>query len=273
MLLGHNSTDNMAKVKLSSWFVHALILWHYGTCREVNIDNRDLELIQIYRKIVEAKWKNESCSEDHNLLGSESIFQDYSFWDKEISTVNNVANYLTSMWRFKGTNNLSLIENEASIYTLTKTIALSSDQVYGSVICFDKYKFQNKSRFCPYAFKESTGRNRTIIRDLGRNNDYHTTPEPPKNNNITKHTFVWWHVGKNSLSNNTRLKQNTVHYDMNLDNPSSNATGNSSLYNITSSYVPIKYGKWTTPYYDCFGGKTWMITYLAPFYDETEEFL
>jgi hypothetical protein len=111
---------------------------------------------------------------------------------------------------------------------------------------------------------------------LGRFNDYITTPTANPNGFYTKHSFIWWHVGKRSLSNVTKLKQNIIYYDTNLDKAAisrQNLSVNGGYYNVTSNYIPLEYGKWTTPYYDCFGGKTWMITYLAPFYDEADKFL
>ncbi|CAB3996142.1 probable G- coupled receptor CG31760, partial [Paramuricea clavata] len=184
-------------------------------------------------------------------------FQDYSLWSNEIGTTNNVANYLTSMWRYKDEINRSLIENEMAIYTLAKTIAMSSDNIYGSVVCFDENKFQQRRQFCPYAFKDSKRGKRAItVHDLGRFNDYLTTPTHVlrRNNTFTKYNFNWWHADKPASN-------------------SLNISANGTSYNITSNYIPSSYGKWTTPYYDCFGGQTWMITYLAPLYDEADTYL
>ena len=266
----------MAKVYVCSWLVCIVFVLYKNTWgEEIHKYPRfhDLELVTRYRNAVDRKIKNGACEQDYNLLAGSSIFQDYSYWNKEIRTANNVANYLTSMWRFKS-NNRSLIENEAAIYSLTKTIVLSSEQIYGSVVCFDEDKFQGRRQFCPYAYKNSTGTNRTIIRDLGRSNDYLTSPSTQKND--SKHSFIWWHVCKGFTKTTEQLKQRTVCYDTDLDNPATNSLNVSTsrkYYNITSSYVPIKHGKWTTPYYDCFGGQTWMITYLSPFYDEANTFL
>ena len=267
----------MAKVNLISWLVLiSFVLLYSDTHGSKPVENDDLELLLVYRTIVDKTLKDKPCSEDYNLLGNGKIFQDYSFWDNEIRTANNVANYLTSMWRYKNENSRSLVENDAAIYTLAKTIALSSDNVYGSVICFDENKFRGRRQFCPYAFKNRT--NETIVRDLGRFNEYLATPTPTTimNETFTKHTFIWWHVGKKYILNATQLKQKTVKYDTNLDNPTANSpnvSANETYYYITSNYIPINHGEWTTPYYDCFGGKTWMITYLAPFYDEVNNFL
>lgn len=266
----------MAIVYISSWLVCIVFILHQNTCGEEVQKyprRRDLELITRYRNVVEQKISNGGCRQDYNLLAGSSIFQDYSYWDKEIRTANNVANYLTSMWRFKGKNNRSFIENQAAIYSLTKTIVSSSEQIYGSIVCFDEDKFQSRRQFCPYAYKNSTAEtNRTIIRDLGRSNDYLTTPSK----NDSKHSFIWWHICRGFTNATEQLRQNTVCYDTDLDNPTTNSlnvSNSKKYYNITSSYVPIKHGKWTTPYYDCFGGQTWVITYLSPFYNEANTFL
>ena len=267
----------MAVVNSISWLIYFLLLVsHHSSARRK--DKIDLELLTLYRNFIDNKLSSEPCTEDYNLLGTGNILQDYSFWDKEIRIVNNVANYITSMWRYKDARNRSLVENVATMYTLAKTVALSSQQIYGSVVCFDMFKFQGRRQFCPYAFTNVTQKNRTIVRDLG-SYDYLTTPSPSRNGSSEKqrHTFVWWHVGKKYLANATlQLEENNVFYDTNLDNPASNAVNasqNGRYFNITASQVPINHGKWTTPYYDCFGGKTWMFTYLAPFYDEANGFL
>ncbi|CAB4027338.1 Hypothetical predicted protein [Paramuricea clavata] len=219
------------------------------------------------------------CSENYNILGHKTIFHDYSFWDNEIKFANNVANYLTSMWRYKDGNNRSLIENEEAIYTLTSSIAISSDRIYASAVCFDRNKFQARRQFCPYAFKNSSG-DPLIVRDLGRFNDYltpHYVQMKQDNNTYIKHKFIWWHVGKKYLSNATQLQQNTVYFDKNLDYLATNGLNVSALngeyFNITSKYIPVSFGKWTTPYYDCFGGITWVISYLVPFFDEADKYL
>ena len=273
----------MAKIRLISWLVYVLFVIYNDSNGENPNDlgrSEDLDLFQRYRSHVDMTYlRNGSCEQDYNAVLHGNIFQDYSFWNNEITTTNSVANYLTSMWRYSNKNNRSLVENEATIYSLAKTIALSSEKIFGSVVCFDKGKFQGRRRFCPYAFKNKTRKNRTlIVRDLGRVGDYVLDPSVDHRGRV-KTKFAWWHTGKMDLSNATELKQNTVYYDTNLDSPtastnnSRNVSVNGKFYNVTSSYIPLEYGKWTTPYYDCAGGMLWMITYLAPFYDEADTFL
>lgn len=269
-------TRGMAVVKPISWLVYALFMFNHEVFGLPSNKNHDLRLILEYRKVIENKIKSTPCTEDFNLLGMESILQDYSFWNNEIRTVNQVANYLTSMWRYKDKRNRSILENAPAIYTLAQTIALSSKKIFGSVVCFDEGKFQGKRQFCPYAFKNDTEKNHSVVRDLGRHTDYLTKPTSHPTESFLKYTFVWWHVGRQYLSNVAKLRQRTAYFDINMDNPgneSQNIFPWGRYYNITSSYIPIQYGRWTTPYYDCFGGKTWMITYLAPFYNEHNEFL
>ena len=267
----------MAKVNSISWLVYVLLVLYNngnGQSSKEKKRNHDLVLLLRFRETIDKQFlsnRSGPCTQDFNLLHHDKIFQDYSLWDNEIRTANNVANYLTSMWRYLNKNNRSLAENEATIYTLAKTIALSSEQIYGSVVCFDKYKFQGRRQFCPYAFKSNTRTNQTIVRDLGRAGDYITVPNTAR----AISNFTWWHSGVKSLSNPTKLKQNTVYYDTNLDNLTSNSLNASvdGKYNVTSNYIPLEYGKWTTPYYDCVGGMTWMFTYLVPFYDGADTFL
>ncbi|CAB4034039.1 Hypothetical predicted protein [Paramuricea clavata] len=267
----------MAKANLTFWLVFLpFVLYYDFTYAHVNFN---FVLLQDYRKYIDTMLKVRPCSQDYNLLGLVKIFQDYSFWDSEMKIATNGANYLTSMWRFKDEKGRSLIENEEAIYTLAKTIAMSSDRIFGSAVCFDENKFQVKRQFCPYAFKNSRRNRVIIVRDLGRFNDYLTnsiwTTLEHRSFNISN--FTWWRVGKTFPSKATQLKQSTAYFDTNFDNLATkkriNVSGNGKYFNITSNYIPINYGKWTSPYYDCVGGKTWMITYLVPFYDETDTFL
>lgn len=126
--------------------------------------NRDLRLFQVYRDIRDIYTKMYSTCRNDYYIPDGIISHDYSFWDNEAKIANNVANYLTSMWRYKGENNRSLIENEEAIYTLANTVAITFGRIYGSAVCFDENKFQAKRQFCPYAFKNS-GSNRVIVRD------------------------------------------------------------------------------------------------------------
>ena len=270
----------MAKVNLTSWFVFILFVLYYDTyAHGKSPRSDDFQLILLYRKILNTVLKTRPCSKDHSLYGHDGmIYQDFSFWYNEIKIANNAANYLTSMWRYKDDNNRSLIETEEAIYTLTNSIALSSNRIYGAAVCFDENKFQARRQFCPYAFKNSSG-NRLIVRDLGRFNDYLAPPTITTvyNRTFRNYKFIWWHDGKIFLSNATQLQQNTVYFDTNSGNLATNGLNLSALngeyFNITSSYIPISFGQWTSPYYDCFGGMTWMITYLAPFFDEANKYL
>ena len=141
----------MAKASLTWWSVFMLFVFYEDTYANVN-HTHDLKLLQYYRDFIDNYTKVYSCRNDY-YTGS-IIIHDYSFWDNETKIANNVANYLTSMWRYKGENNRSLIENEEAIYTLVNTVAITFGRIYGSAVCFDENKFQARRQFCPYAFKK-----------------------------------------------------------------------------------------------------------------------
>lgn len=267
----------MARVLLNNTMFGFLLLLVFAN---VNAENDDLQLILLYRDFIDAKLAKEPCQHDYNLLHDEDIIQDYSFWNKDIATVRNVASYLMSMWPFKDSQNRSLVESVQAIYTLVKTITLSSDQIFGSAICFDKSMFQGRRQFCPYAFKNYTpGTNasyKTIISDWGRLYDYLSPPHPNRKFS-GEDNFTWWRISEEYRRNIT-LPYNTVSYDVDLHRRlrnviNENDTNYGRHFDTTTNYVPDKLGKWTTPYYDCHGGKIWMFTYLTPFYDEAGKFL
>ena len=221
--------------------------------------NYDPELILLTRELVDESFKD-GCDKDFLFTRTKSLVIDHGPWDREVKLANNVANFLTSMWRYKNRKNFnySLVENEATMYSLIRSNVLSSPSIYGSAICFDRYRFKRLERFCPYAFKDQTVKDRIRVLDLAAKYDY-----------MNKTEFVWWNAGRRK-GLKTKLEREIEYYDTNFDLPKSNI---SQLFNVTASFVPSDSGDWTAPYYSCFGGRTWVFTYMVPFYDETDEFL
>lgn len=166
---------------------------------------------------------------------------------------------MTSLWRKKKSNNRSVAEEDDFLYGNVRSIVMFSRESFGSVICFDKNQYKDYYLFCPYAFKPQ-GRNNTIeIFDIAAQNggyDY------DNDNNA-----IWWKDTKVKALT-LKLETQTEFYAVRV---------NSTVLEEKKKYlVPVvRYsdGVWTRPYYDCFGGKIWMVTYMAPFFNESNQFL
>ena len=258
--------QRMANVYSIAWLVYLSLLCGLYPVLPASESSRakdDLLLLFQYHKYVANKLSNRSCTYDYPLTQNKTLIFDYRAWEKEQDLANNVANFLTSMWRYKNSENFSLVENEPTMYSLVRSNILSSHLVYGSAICFEGHGFMKRKRFCPYAFRDKTAKNRVRVFDLGTKHDYlNKTPE-----------FVRWEIGrKKGLK--IKLKSDIEYYDTNwMHVNASDLRQSDRFFNVTGRFVTSNDTVWTTPYYDCFGGKTWLLTYLAPFYDGLNRFL
>ena len=78
---------------------------------------------------------------------------------------------------------------------------------------------------------------------------------------------IWWHEPRNKALTFIPVKS------LGFFEERFNATAKKAKKKEAFPHVTFENGTWTRPYFDCFGGKVWMVTYLAPFYNETDEFL
>ena len=180
-------------------------------------------------------------------------------WRQEALLTVQVANLMTSLWRSRGRDGDPIGANDALLYHYVRSIVLFSPSVFGSVICFDNYLYKNYTRFCPYAFRDSKLKKKIRVKDIvsaSQGYDY-TTDE----------NAIWWHKPKNKALT-FRPESITSYYQVRY-----NLTHTDKLKKRVFPHVTFKDGAWTRPYFDCFGGKIWMVTYLAPFYNETDDFL
>ena len=178
-------------------------------------------------------------------------------WKKEALLTVQVANLMTSLWRAPGENGFPVAANDALLYHFVRSIVLFSPPVFGSVICFDNNLYKNYTRFCPYAFRDSTLNGSVHVFDIA-NGDYDYT---------TDSNAIWWHKPKKKALSFKPAKS-AGYYEERF-----NATVKKAIKKQVVPHVTFENGTWTRPYFDCFGGKVWMVTYLAPFYNETDDFL
>ncbi|PFX24932.1 putative G-protein coupled receptor CG31760 [Stylophora pistillata] len=180
-------------------------------------------------------------------------------WKQEALLTVQVANLMTSLWRSRGKDGNPIAANDVLLYHYVRSIVLFSPSVFGSVICFDNYLYKNYTRFCPFAFRDPELNKSVHVIDIVADNEgYDYT---------TDKNAVWWHKPKNKALG-FRPKSITSYYEVRY-----NLTHTQKLKKKVFPHVTFEDGAWTRPYFDCFGGKVWMVTYLAPFYNETDDFL
>lgn len=215
----------------------------------VNVLGKELQYVaEIHKKL-----QNSSGCNDVAVL---NVTFDGERWKKEALMVVEVANLLTSLWPMKTSFGDSIIENDTVLFEIARVNTGFSPSVFGSVVCFEPKLYRNYERFCPYAFRDSTLNESVHVVDLAQteDSDYSTSPNA-----------IWWHAIRDKTRNMKlahRVKE-THFYSV--------WRGNRTVHERLS--VRYEDGLWIRPYFDCFGGKVWMVTYLAPIFNETNEFL
>ena len=218
--------------------------------------SRIKSVIEALRKVADVEQQlqeNNGC----NKVDLLNITFDERRWKKEALLTVQVANLMTSLWRAAGDNGYPVAANDALLYHYVRSIVLFSPSVFGSVICFDNNSYKNYTRFCPYAFRDSDLNGSVRVFDIA-NGDYDYT---------TDTNAIWWHEPRNKALTFIPAKS------LGFFEERFNATAKKAKKKEAFPHVTFENGTWTRPYFDCFGGKVWMVTYLAPFYNETDEFL
>lgn len=230
-----------------------------STTAEDKQSKRSIEsVIEALRRVadVERELRENKKCDKVDLL---NITFDERRWKKEALLTVQVANLMTSLWRSPGANGYSVAANDALLYDFVRSIVLFSPPVFGSVICFDNYLYKNYTRFCPYAFRDPELNGSVHVIDIvSASEGYDYT---------TDQNAIWWHKPKRKALS-FKPARATSYYEERF-----NITTKDVLQKRTFPHVTFKDGTWTRPYFDCFGGKVWMVTYLAPFFNETDDFL
>ena len=216
----------------------------------VDVMGKELQYVaEIHKKL-----QNSSGCNDVAVL---NVTFDDERWKNEALVAVEVANLLTSLWPVKTTFGDSVIENDTVLFEMARANTGFSPSVFGSVVCFEPKQYRNYERFCPYAFRDSKVNGSVHVVDLAQTEhyDYSTSPNA-----------IWWN-GIRDKTRNMKLShgvKQTFFYSV--------GSGNRTVQKL---YLSVRYedGLWTRPYFDCFGGKVWMVTYVAPIFNETNEFL
>lgn len=191
-----------------------------------------------------------SCPFGDNLVMK--IFVNKTKWKSEALSVVQMANHLTSLWRLENSQGKLVLQDEEIFFGMVRTNVLFSKAIYGSAICFDYKAYQQYARFCPYGYRDSELNGTLHVKDLN-DTDY---LDPIRNN-------VWW------LDTKKKALLMNVHDYMTTEIRTS---ANTTITN-TFPFVPFDHEFWTNPYFDCLGGKEWMFSYVAPFFNKSNNFM
>ena len=203
---------------------------------------------------IHKKLQNSSGCNDVAVL---NVTFDSERWKNEVLMAVEVANLLTSLWPVKTSVGESVTEKDTVLFEMARANTGFSPSVFGSVVCFEPKLYRNYERFCPYAFRDRKLNGSVHVVDLAQTEDFDYSTSP---------NAIWW----NSIRDKTRYRKpsdgakETLFYSI--------WSGNRTVHKL---YLLVRYedGLWTRPYFDCFGGKVWMVTYLAPVLNETNDFL
>lgn len=220
-------------------------------------DTHRNHLKKALRKVEKVRMaKNNSCQ------SNESVILDIGFenarWKSEALLAVEVANLLTSLKRVKTADGFSMVENDTLLYNIVRSNVRFSPSVFGSVICFEKNQYRDYERFCPYAFRDKTYNGSIHVKDIAVDHDYLTSPET-----------IWWWEPRSKNVNRTVIPNAEEIYSIRLNRTTAETPH-------TKTVPVVRYdmdGHWTRPYFDCFGGHIWMTTFLAPFFNESNQFL
>lgn len=210
-----------------------------------------IEALQHVQKVQKQMDDFAECKKNDTIVLH--ITFDHSRWNNEAMLVLEVANLLTLLWR----RAKSVVENDTLLYAMVRSNVLFSSLVYGSVICFERNQYKHYERFCPYAYRDKKLNKNIHIMDISVEHDY-----------LTSHETIWWRLPREKAIK-MNLTQLTEHYNTRF-----NSTAEKPMENVSVPVLQrVEDGLWTSPYFDCFGGKSWMVTYLAPFFNESNQFL
>jgi len=192
---------------------------------------------------------------------NQSVILDIAFqnarWKSEALLAVEVANLLNSLWRVKTSDGRSMVANDTLLYNIVRSNVRFSPSVFGSVICFERDQYPGYEGFCPYAFRDKAYNGIIHVKDISVGQDYLNSTET-----------IWWREPR-KINLNRTAKLDTEIYTIRLNQSRADDSRNVS--------VPVveyeENGFWTRPYFDCFGGEIWMITFLAPFFNDSNQFL
>ncbi|XP_076339995.1 metabotropic glycine receptor-like isoform X2 [Tachypleus tridentatus] len=206
--------------------------------------------------------QNQSESHDCRRASLKSHFKytlsDHSYapYAKQAYAALKVSNILNNLF-LKASNETEVLYNEALYYSLVTVNVESDPLVLGSTIAFQNGSFLSPIRllstlFAPSAFWQE---GKVVIKDLAKSNSipYHTKGS-------VGNEWFWAHA-----------YQNITHFLLHKYGPEFSQYYSGLLGGAKDLVIRFKDGRWTSPYFDCGGGNTWVVSYSAPFFSRHED--
>lgn len=174
----------------------------------------------------------------------------YQQFEPQMRTAIKTANVLNNLFRTWDTDAASnSFYNDDFYFSLVRAMVENDDVVYGGSIAFDKGQYNSKD-FWPSVYKRN-GKIKAV--DLASESRFRY----PSNSSADGHEW-FWKLREKNFSEILWARQHTC---TELKHKSG-----AERANITGVVTSAKEGQWTTPYYDCKGGKAWTVTYSVPFF-------
>ncbi|XP_013786492.1 uncharacterized protein LOC106470479 [Limulus polyphemus] len=172
-------------------------------------------------------------------------------FERQAFAALKTANILTNLF-LKDSQDNDILYNEEFYYSLVKVNVESDPLIYASGVGFQRGFFHHRGKssrllFAPYAFKQD-GYVETQDLATAYNVSY-------DEDGSVGNEWFWQH----SLKNYTEFIQRKTNTDHGVPF-SSFPSGGSDLV------VSFSDGRWTSPYFECGGENTWIISFSAPFF-------
>ena len=178
-------------------------------------------------------------------------------FDEQVQTAIRTANVLNNMfrsWDIQSSGSNSLY-NDAFYYSLVRAMVEGDQNITGAAIAFDRSKYEDKQRlFSPYAFRNLTTNTLHIINiaDLSKPRGQYTSE------GARGYEWFWKHRLVNFSAQLWDYKDTCK-----TTNPRDSAE---KIMNSSTVVTTRQEGLWSSPYFDCDGTKTWVMSYSVPFF-------
>ncbi|XP_006820144.1 metabotropic glycine receptor-like [Saccoglossus kowalevskii] len=202
---------------------------------------------------------NENCTRVKlSFLNIYTANATYSGFANQAKTAVKTSNLLNTFYQTIHHNvvDSSFLTNSAVYFSLVRNNVESDVNIFGSCVAFDSYQYNDTLElFAPYAYRGDKGT--VFTKDLAVLN--YTAPDTESMDWFTYHRA------------NPPVVYN-MHEKFGYHLPRHNETHFDKQLNLTHIFIEESEGSWSSPYFDCGGGNSWMLTYSVPFYGTNYEF-
>jgi hypothetical protein len=194
----------------------------------------------------------ERIEQQHNCTKGSTLSQSniklpnssYDQFNNQTEAVVRTANVLNNIFRKWENSDPDSLYNDVFYYSLIRALVNSDKVLYGSSIAFDKNQY-GANNFCPHVYRY---RGRLEAKDLAKvSNGRYTV------NGTDGYEWYWKQRQKDFTTLLSEHREICTH-------------ARQAVVVSTKAH-----GLWTSPYYDCHGSQSWMVTYSVPFFGCTSE--